>query len=81
MSIQGPSKSISSAVPLSGPTFLAGLADGRIASFSGSEYSFVQGTGHSNLISGLAVASNGKAFSAGYDDQVREIVPDGSSFV
>ncbi|KAF7795659.1 hypothetical protein EIP86_006824 [Pleurotus ostreatoroseus] len=79
--VRGPSKSISSAVPLSDSTFLTGLADGRIASFSDANYSFIEGKGHSNLVSGLAVAPDGKVFSAGYDDQVRELDTDGSSFV
>ena len=68
-------------MPLSGSTFLTGLVDGGIATFSDANYSFIQGKGHSNLVSGLAVAPGGKVFSAGYDDQVREIDTNGSSFV
>ena len=50
-------------------------------SFSGSEYTYVAGKPHSTVVAGIAVASDGKAFSAGLDDKVREITPDGSSFV
>ena len=77
--VQGPSKAISAAVPLRGPTFLAASAEGRVLSFSGSDYTYVDGPGHSTLVAGLAAASDGKVFSAGLDDKVLEVT-DGSSF-
>lgn len=66
--------------PSSSDTFLAGLADGRVLSFSASlgEASSIEGQGHSNLVSGMAPAGGGKAFSVGFDDRIREI--DGKSF-
>ncbi|KAJ3552698.1 hypothetical protein NM688_g4017 [Phlebia brevispora] len=79
--LQGPSKPITAAAALQDSSFIAGLGDGRVASFSGSEYSYIGGTGHSTLVSGIAVSAGGKIFSAGYDDQVREIEPNVSSFV
>ncbi|THH00974.1 hypothetical protein EW026_g1639 [Hermanssonia centrifuga] len=80
--LQGPSKPITAAVPASSSgTFIEGVADGRVLAHSGSEYSYLDGPGHTNLVSGLAVASDGKVFSAGYDDTVREITPDVSGFI
>lgn len=73
---QASQKSIT-AVAFSSPgTFLGGTAEGRILSFSPStgDSINVRGTGHSSLISGLAVEpEDSGVFSIGYDDQVREI--------
>ncbi|KAI0084155.1 WD40-repeat-containing domain protein [Irpex rosettiformis] len=80
--LRGPAKSISAAVPTStNNTFIAGLSDGRVLSFSGSEYDYVEGVGHKSLVSGLVMAPDGKVYSAGYDDLLKEISPNGSSFV
>ncbi|PSR70597.1 hypothetical protein PHLCEN_2v13535 [Hermanssonia centrifuga] len=80
--LQGPSKPITAAVQASSSgTFIEGVADGRVLAHSGSEYSYLDGPGHTNLVSGIAVASDGKVFSAGYDDTVREITPDVSGFI
>ena len=62
-------------------TFIAGLSDGRVLSFSGSEYEYVAGEGHKSLVSAFGVASDGEVYSAGYDDVLKEVSPDGSSFV
>lgn len=80
--LSGPQKSITAAVPVpSSPgTFLAGTADGRILSYSDSGYVHLEGQGHSALVSGLASSSDGKVYSVGFDDRVREI-EGGTSFV
>lgn len=57
------------------------MADGRVLSFSGSDYSYADGPGHTNIVTSLASALDGKVYSAGFDDQVREISPDGASFM
>ncbi|KAJ7170250.1 WD40 repeat-like protein [Mycena crocata] len=77
----GPQKPVT-AVALSGAgTFLAGTADGRIVEYStaSGEATPVQGQGHTSIVVGLAAASDGKVFSAGYDDRVREIGATGFS--
>ncbi|KAI0805965.1 WD40 repeat-like protein [Irpex lacteus] len=80
--LKAPAKSITAVVPTStNNTFIAGLSDGRVLSFTGSEYEYVGGEGHKSLVSGLGLASDGKVYSAGYDDLLREISLDGSSFV
>ncbi|KZT65291.1 WD40 repeat-like protein [Daedalea quercina L-15889] len=79
--LYGPQKSVTAAVPLPSPTtFLAGTADGRILSFSDNTYSHLGGEGHAALVSGLASAPDGKVYSVGFDDKVKEI-EGGSSFV
>jgi WD repeat-containing protein 1 (actin-interacting protein 1) len=59
---------------------VAGTADGRVVSFEASsgEATYVTGSGHSSLITGLAPSFSGKVFSVGFDDHVREI--DGKSY-
>lgn len=59
---------------------MAGLADGRVLSFSGSEYKYADGPGHSNLVVDMATGPDGKIYSVGYDDQVREVSPENASF-
>ena len=79
---QAPPKAITALTPTSSSgTFIAGLADGRVLSFSGSEYKYADGPAHSNLVVSMATASDGKVFSVGYDDQVREISSETASFV
>jgi WD repeat-containing protein 1 (actin-interacting protein 1) len=56
------------------------LADGRVLSFNGADYKYVEGKSHSTLVSGIAASSDGKVFSVGYDDQVREISSGEASF-
>lgn len=72
---QGPQKTITAVAPSSTSTFLAGAADGRVVEYTtaSGEAVPVGGEGHTSLIVGLAAASDGKVFSAGYDDRVREI--------
>ena len=79
---QATQKSITSIASSGTDTFLAGNADGRVLWFSpsSSESINLQGTGHSNLVSGLAPSPNGDTvFSTGYDDRVREIQVNGST--
>ncbi|KAF7980578.1 hypothetical protein HWV62_37755 [Athelia sp. TMB] len=72
--IKGAQKPISSIVPQSEGTFIAGTADGRVVSYNlTGEASYVEGTGHATLITGMAPSPSGKVFSIGYDDRVREI--------
>jgi hypothetical protein len=56
-------------------TFLAGTADGRVVEYStaSGKAAPVAGEGHTSIVVGLAAAPDGKVFSAGYDDRVREI--------
>jgi len=73
---QATQKSITSLASSGTDTFLAGNADGRVLWFSpsSSESVNLHGTGHSNLVSGLAPSPGGDTvFSTGYDDRVREI--------
>lgn len=80
--LQGPQKSITTAISAaSSPgTFFAGTADGRILAYSDSGYVHLEGEGHCALVSGLAAAPDGKVYSVGFDDRVREI-DGGKSFV
>lgn len=64
----------------SSPTFLAGTADGRTFAFLEGTYAHLEGKGHAALVAGLAGAPDGKVYSAGFDDQVKEI-EGGSDFV
>ncbi|KAJ7031946.1 WD40-repeat-containing domain protein [Mycena alexandri] len=79
--VTGPQKSITALAPSGSGTFLAGTADGRVVEYStaSGEAAPVEGQGHTSIIVGLAAAPDGKVFSAGYDDRVREIGP-GAAF-
>lgn len=64
-------------------TFLAGCADGRILSYSLSsgESASLKGDGHSSLVTSIATSpSDGKLYSAGFDDRIREIASVGQEF-
>jgi WD repeat-containing protein 1 (actin-interacting protein 1) len=66
---------------LSAPdTLITGMASGRVLSYSTStgEVSKVEGEGHSNMVVALEPTPEGKIFSVGYDDRVREI--EGTNF-
>ncbi|KAJ3808953.1 WD40-repeat-containing domain protein [Lentinula aff. lateritia] len=83
--IQGPQKPITAIAPVPAlpDTFLAGTADGRVLSYSKTtgESSHLQGVNHSTLVTNLASSpTGGSAFSAGFDDCVREIGSDGTGF-
>ena len=41
----------------------------------------LDGDGHTNLVSGLAGAEGGRAWSVGYDDKIREITANGFTWV
>lgn len=60
---------------------MAGLSDGRVLAFSDSEYKHISGQSHASLVVGMATATDGKVYSVGYDDQVREISAESASFV
>ena len=67
-------------MPSSSDTFLVGTADGRILSYDAQgEASYVQGQGHTNLVSSLTSGTDGKVYTAGFDDRVREV--EGQGFV
>ena len=54
------------------------MGDGKVLSFSATgEASRVGGDGHLNLVTSLS-GKDGKIFSSGFDDRLREI--DGSTF-
>ncbi|KIM46699.1 hypothetical protein M413DRAFT_440287 [Hebeloma cylindrosporum] len=80
-----PQKSVTAIAPSSdNKTFLTGTADGRVYSYSTSslESTGLGGENHSNNVSGLASSSSdGKVYSVGFDDTIREIEADGSSFL
>ncbi|PPQ78614.1 hypothetical protein CVT25_010578 [Psilocybe cyanescens] len=82
--LSAPQKSITAIAPSSSSTFLTGTADGRVYSNSSStqETKVLAGESHSNNVSGLETSStDGRTYSIGFDDLVREISADGSSFV
>lgn len=82
--VQAPQKAITAASSTSSNTFFAGSADGRVLSYNVDSTSpsdavqLVGGTLHTSLVSGMATASSGKVFTAGYDDHIREI--EGSTY-
>jgi len=79
--LHGAQKAVTSALsnPSSPGTFLVGSADGRVFSYdSTGEATPLTGQGHTNLVSGFTSAPDGRVFTAGYDDRVREV--DGSNF-
>ncbi|KAJ3512753.1 hypothetical protein NLJ89_g3342 [Agrocybe chaxingu] len=79
-----PQKSINAITPTSSTTFLTGTADGRVYSYSSetTETKVLEGEAHTNNVSGLATSStDGTVYSIGFDDRVREIQADGSSFL
>lgn len=82
--IQAPQKAITSISPSSkSGTFFAGSADGRVLSYSETNYesTLLQGSSHSNLVVAMAPSLvDGKVYSAGLDDHVREIGNDGTGF-
>ncbi|KDR80239.1 hypothetical protein GALMADRAFT_242541 [Galerina marginata CBS 339.88] len=82
--LNAPQKSVTAITPTSSSTFLVGAADGRVYSYSAStqESTSLEGQSHSNNVSGLVTSStDGKVYSVGFDDCVREISADGSSFL
>ncbi|KAK0458981.1 WD40 repeat-like protein [Desarmillaria tabescens] len=81
--ITAPQKAITAISPSSAGTFLAGSADGHVLSYSiaSAESIPLKGEGHSNFVTALATSSaDGKVFSVGFDDRVREIASDGKKF-
>jgi WD40 repeat protein len=82
--VQAPQKAITAASPTSSSTFFAGSADGRVllidtdSTSPSNAVQLVGGTLHTSLVSGIATASSGKVFTAGYDDKIREI--EGSTY-
>ncbi|KAK7462716.1 WD40 repeat-like protein [Stygiomarasmius scandens] len=80
--IRAPQKAITAISPLSSGTFIAGTADGRVLSYSTSsgESTLLDGDCHTSLVTGLAPSPDGKIYSIGWDDRVREIENDGNAF-
>ena len=77
--LQAPQKAVTAALPTGSGTFLTGTASGRILSFSAAgEASHIGGDGHLSLVTSLSSGKDGKVFSAGFDDRLREI--DGPTF-
>jgi WD40 repeat protein len=79
--LYGPQKAITAAAisTTASETFFVGSADGRVLSCdSTGTVSPLAGQGHTNLVSGLASMPDGRVFSTGYDDRVREV--EGSHF-
>lgn len=77
--IRAPQKAVTAALPTGSGTFLAGTASGRVFSFSATgEASPITGDGHLSLVTSLSSGNDGKVFSAGFDDRLREI--DGQTF-
>jgi len=72
--IQAPQKAVTAALTTGPGTFLTGTASGRVLSFSATgEASHVGGDGHLSLVTALSSGKDGKVFSAGFDDRLREI--------
>ncbi|KAI9438566.1 WD40 repeat-like protein [Lactarius indigo] len=82
--LHGPQKAVTAAAistttATASGTFFVGSADGRVLSYdSTGTASPLAGQGHTNLVSGLASTPDGRVFSTGYDDRVREV--EGSQF-
>ncbi|KAH9855356.1 WD40 repeat-like protein [Lenzites betulinus] len=71
--LSGPQKAITAALPGPSPTFFVGTADGRVLHHSDEGYEHVGGEVHTNLVSGLSTAQDGKVYSVGLDDRLREL--------
>lgn len=54
---------------------MVGTADGRILSYdeASGEATPIGGQGHTNLVAAMTTSENGKVYSAGYDDRLREV--------
>ncbi|KAH9003360.1 WD40 repeat-like protein [Lactarius hatsudake] len=79
--LHGPQKAVTAAAisTTASETFFVGSADGRVLSYDPTgTASPLAGQGHTNLVSALASAPDGRVFSTGYDDRVREV--EGSQF-
>ena len=71
--IQGPQKSVTAAVPATSSTFFVGTADGRVLHHADDGYDYVGGEAHATLVTGLGTAQDGRVYSVGLDDRLREI--------
>lgn len=70
---------MTTALPTGSGTFLTATASGRVLSFSATgDATPIGGDGHSSLVTSLSSGKDGKVFSAGYDDRLREM--DGLTF-
>ncbi|KAF9788338.1 WD40 repeat-like protein [Thelephora terrestris] len=77
--IRAPQKAVTAALPTGSGTFLAGTASGKVFSFSATGEAFpISGDGHLSLVTSLSSSKDGKVYSAGFDDRLREI--DGPTF-
>ncbi|KAL8775140.1 MAG: hypothetical protein Q9194_003877, partial [Teloschistes cf. exilis] len=66
----------------SGPTLFTGSSDGRICNWdiAGGTAGFVDGDGHSNYVSSITSAPDGRIYSVGWDDSLRSIDATASVF-
>ncbi|KAI8976703.1 WD40 repeat-like protein [Trametes punicea] len=71
--LYGPQKAITAALPEAQSTFIVGTADGRVLHHAEEGYEYVDGESHATLVAGLDVAQDGKVYSIGLDDRLREI--------
>jgi WD repeat-containing protein 1 (actin-interacting protein 1) len=73
--IYGPQKAVTAATSYRESSFLVGSADGRIQQYqvAADDVTPLGGTGHTNLVSAIATAKDGKAISVAFDDTLREI--------
>lgn len=84
--VQGHQKNITSITANdsneSGPTFFTGGSDGRVCCWDTSSGvgSTIDGSGHTNYISGLSSSPQGRIYSVGWDDTMRTIDAPAKSF-
>ncbi|KAI0763094.1 WD40 repeat-like protein [Trametes elegans] len=71
--LYGPQKSITAALPAPSSTFIVGTADGRVLHHTDEGYEYVGGEAHATLVAGLGAGQDGKVYSVGLDDRLREI--------
>ncbi|KAI0356078.1 WD40 repeat-like protein [Trametes cingulata] len=71
--LYGPQKAITAALPTASSTFIVGTADGRVLQHDDSGYEYVAGDAHATLVAGLGASQDGKVYSVGLDDRLREI--------
>ncbi|KAL1949187.1 hypothetical protein VTO73DRAFT_10993 [Trametes versicolor] len=76
--LNGPQKAVTAGLAGPPPTFFVGTADGRVLHHSDDGFEHVGGDAHTTLVSGLGAAQDGKVYSVGLDDQLREL--EGTSY-
>ncbi|KAI0676451.1 WD40 repeat-like protein [Trametes maxima] len=71
--LYGPQKPVTAALPAQSSTFFVGTADGRVLHHTDDGYEYVSGNAHTTLVAGIGAAQDGKVYSVGFDDRLREI--------